>query len=228
MSFPLNKRCMANIGILTGMRKRLAAFGPRAALFSVGWAGRGKRNGEILYHSYPTLPNISPFLLSSPLIILVTKILIVKKELDPLRRQAIGELGRQFSDATIRMHETIAQKAGLTGTDHKYLGILLQHGEMTAGELSKQTGLTSGAVTGLMDRLEDRDLARRRPDRDDRRKIFIEANRENAAKLFEPSSALLRERMAQLIATFSESEAQVIEKYLRSTIEAMNELSESL
>lgn len=67
---------------------------------------------------------------------------------------AISQLGRQFSDATILMHEAIANKAGLTGTDHKYLGYLTRHGPMTAGELAKYTGLTTGAVTGLIDRLE--------------------------------------------------------------------------
>ncbi len=54
------------------------------------------------------------------------------------------------------MHEAIAKSAGLTGTDHKYLGLIIQHGEMTAGKLSKLTGLTTGAITGLIDRLEKR------------------------------------------------------------------------
>ena len=59
---------------------------------------------------------------------------------------------RQYSDASIFMHEAIARKAGLSGADHKYLGLILQHKELTAGEIAKLTGLTTGAVTGLIDR----------------------------------------------------------------------------
>lgn len=69
---------------------------------------------------------------------------------------------RQYSDASIFMHEVIARKAGLAGSDHKYLGLILQHKELTAGELSKLTGLTSGAVTGLIDRLEKKKASQKK------------------------------------------------------------------
>jgi DNA-binding MarR family transcriptional regulator len=54
---------------------------------------------------------------------------------------------RKYSDTSILMHEAISRKAGLSGTDHKYLGLLIQEGPMTAGELSQRTGLTGGAIT---------------------------------------------------------------------------------
>src|SRR4051794_19089751 len=95
------------------------------------------------------------------------------KKIDKQTVQAIRDLGRQFSDATILMHEAIAGKAGLSGTDHKYVGILMRDGAMTAGELSKLTGLTTGAVTGLIDRLELKKLVKRQFDKEDRRKILI-------------------------------------------------------
>lgn len=53
---------------------------------------------------------------------------------------------REYSDASTFMHEAIARRAGLSGADHKYLGIILQHGQLTAGELSKLTGITTGVV----------------------------------------------------------------------------------
>lgn len=141
---------------------------------------------------------------------------------------SLSKLGRQVSDATILMHEAIARKAGLTGTDHKYLGILLQKGRLTAGDLSKLTGLTTGAVTGLIDRLEKKELARREFDKTDRRKIWIVPDIEKANKLFENSHLNLRAQIAQLISTFSESEVQVIERYLRSSIEIMNRITRKL
>lgn len=68
------------------------------------------------------------------------------------------EASRQYSDASIFMHEAIARKAGLSSADHKYLGLILPYDTITAGEISKLTGLTTGAVTGLIDRLEKKSL----------------------------------------------------------------------
>ena len=76
-----------------------------------------------------------------------------QETLDRLRR-----LSQQYAFDSIQMHEAIGRKAGLSGTDHKYLGFLMQKGQMTAGELSALTGLTTGAVTGLIDRFEQKDL----------------------------------------------------------------------
>ena len=64
----------------------------------------------------------------------------------------IRKLNQLLSYTSIQMHEAVARKAGLSGTDHKYLGFLIEKGQMTAGELSNLTGLTTGEVTGLIDR----------------------------------------------------------------------------
>ncbi|WP_232815571.1 MarR family winged helix-turn-helix transcriptional regulator [Chryseobacterium capnotolerans] len=65
---------------------------------------------------------------------------------------------RQYSDASLFMHEAIARKAGLSSADHKYLGLILQYDSITAGDISKLTGLTTGAVTGLIDRLKKKNF----------------------------------------------------------------------
>ncbi|MGF7229819.1 MAG: MarR family winged helix-turn-helix transcriptional regulator, partial [Arachidicoccus sp.] len=100
------------------------------------------------------------------------------------------------------MHETIARKAGLSGTDHKYLGLLIQKGEMTAGEFSKITGLTTGAATGLIDRLEKKKLLKRQFVKDDRRKVINVPNTQNAMKLYGPLFADLQEKSIKLIKSF--------------------------
>ena len=74
---------------------------------------------------------------------------------------------RKYSDASIFMHEAIARKAGLSGADHKYLEIILQYKELTAGDIAKLTGLTTGAVTGLIDRLEKKKLLKRQFTKED-------------------------------------------------------------
>lgn len=142
--------------------------------------------------------------------------------------QQFRAISRQYSDSSILLHEAIARKAGLSGTDHKYLGILIQHGEMTAGELSKMTGLTTGAVTGLIDRLEKKELVKRQFVKDDRRKVIIVPNIPNTMKLLEPLFAGLQEKTAALLSSFSDAEIQVIEKYFVGAIQIMNETAENL
>lgn len=135
---------------------------------------------------------------------------------------------RQYSDASIFMHEAIARKAGLSGTDHKYLGLILQHKELTAGDISKLTGLTTGAVTGLIDRLEKKKLLKRQFTKDDRRKVIIIPNAENSMKLLQPIFSELQQKTADLIASFSEKEIQIIERYLTEATAIMNETTDNL
>src|SRR3954465_12200843 len=96
----------------------------------------------------------------------------------------VRKLSQHYAYTSIQMHEAIGRKAGLSGTDHKYLGFLIEKGQMTAGELSTLTGLTTGAVTGLIDRFEKKKLVKRRFAEDDRRKVIIEPNTENIMAVF--------------------------------------------
>jgi DNA-binding MarR family transcriptional regulator len=123
----------------------------------------------------------------------------------------VRKLNQLYSYNSIQMHETIARKAGISGTDHKYLGFLIEKGHMTAGELSNLTGLTTGAITGLIDRLEKKKLVRRRFAEDDRRKVFIEPNIKNIMTLLVPFYKQFRSKSEILIASFSDKEIKVIE-----------------
>jgi DNA-binding MarR family transcriptional regulator len=135
---------------------------------------------------------------------------------------------RQYSDASIFMHEAIARKAGLSGTDHKYLGLILQYKELTAGDISKLTGLTTGAVTGLVDRLEKKKLLKRQFTKEDRRKVIIVPNMENSMNLLEPIFSDLQRKTADLIASFSEKEIQIIERYFTEATTIMIETTKNL
>jgi DNA-binding MarR family transcriptional regulator len=81
---------------------------------------------------------------------------------------------RNFSTATILFHQAIADRLGLNLTDHKCADILCRTGPITAGELAERTGLTTGAITGVIDRLETAGFARRAKDPKDRRRVIIE------------------------------------------------------
>jgi DNA-binding MarR family transcriptional regulator len=81
---------------------------------------------------------------------------------------------RETSTVTILFHQAIADRLGMNVTDHKCAGILARSGPITAGELARRTGLTTGAITGVIDRLEQAGFARRARDSSDRRRVIIE------------------------------------------------------
>lgn len=140
----------------------------------------------------------------------------------------LRKLSQQYAFDSIQMHEAIGRKVGLSGTDHKYLGFIIQKGQMTAGELSTLTGLTTGAVTGLIDRFEQKGLVRRRFGEGDRRKVIVEPDTEKIMALFEPLYKEFRSKSEQVMASFSVEELAVIESYFLKAIEVMNETTSKL
>ena len=83
-------------------------------------------------------------------------------------------LGNALSTAVVLYHEAIADRLGLSATEWKCLGLLRKSGPITAGRLAELTGLTTGAITGIVDRLERAGRARRASDPHDRRRVIIE------------------------------------------------------
>ena len=75
--------------------------------------------------------------------------------------------------ASIMFHQAVADRLGLNVTDHKCVDLLLLNGPLTAGELAQKTGLTTGAVTAVIDRLERAGFARREDDPHDRRRVIV-------------------------------------------------------
>jgi len=140
----------------------------------------------------------------------------------------IRKLSQLYAYTSLQMHEAIGRKAGLSGTDHKYLGFLIEKGQMTAGELSNLTGLTTGAVTGLIDRFEKKKLVKRQFAEDDRRKVIIVPNTENIMTLFVPLYKEFRNKSEKLTASFSDKEIKIIETYFSKAIEIMNETTNKL
>jgi DNA-binding MarR family transcriptional regulator len=79
--------------------------------------------------------------------------------------------------------QTVASRAGISSSDMECLDFLNLEGRVTAGRLAEVTGLTTGAITGVVDRLEKAGLVRRERDDSDRRKVFIAIVPENVAKI---------------------------------------------
>lgn len=135
----------------------------------------------------------------------------------------LRKLNQHHAYATIQMHEAIGRKAGLSGTDHKYLGFLMEKGQMTAGELSVLTGLTTGAVTGLIDRFEKKKLVKRELAEEDRRKVIIVPVTKNIMALLEPLYKEYRNKSEKAMASFSAKEVKVIEAYFLKAIEVLED-----
>jgi DNA-binding MarR family transcriptional regulator len=114
--------------------------------------------------------------------------------IDPL----VELIGFRLSTATVLFHAAIADRLGVSATDVKCYSILRQTGPITAGELAERTSLTTGAITGVIDRLERAELVRRVRDPHDRRRIVLEmvhnAERERAiGALYEPLGRRINE-----------------------------------
>src|ERR1700746_2718154 len=87
------------------------------------------------------------------------------KELETAMRKAYAQ-GTIFAAA-------VAERAGISSSDMDCMDFLNLEGRMTAGRLAELTGLTTGAITGVVDRLEKAGFVRRERDESDRRKVFI-------------------------------------------------------
>src|SRR5258706_13137370 len=83
---------------------------------------------------------------------------------------ALGMAGRELSAHTVMFHTAVAERLRLGLTDHKAFDFILRHGPVTAGQLAEITGLTTGAVTGVIDRLEKTGYGERVGDSADRGK----------------------------------------------------------
>lgn len=130
----------------------------------------------------------------------------------------ILELLREQSTQTVLFHAFIAEQLGLNTTDHKALDLIAKASEMTAGKLAEMTGLTTGAVTGVIDRLEKAGFVRRAFDPNDRRRIIIQFIPETAEKIFSVFAPMHQQTNA-LLESYSEQELAVIHDFMRRAIE---------
>ncbi len=87
-----------------------------------------------------------------------------------------GEL-RQFHGLGASFFRAAAARIGMTVTDMQVIDLLESTGPSTAGQLADLTGLTTGAITGMLNRLEEGGLVRRERDPSDGRKVIVRLER---------------------------------------------------
>jgi DNA-binding MarR family transcriptional regulator len=129
----------------------------------------------------------------------------IKLDLKKRALSAVRDYGVQLTLFRNAMNEWV----GLNATDMECIGLLFLKGVSTPSELARHTGLTSGATTAMLDRLEKAGLIERRPNPDDRRGTLIvpaKSSAEKAAAWF----ASARKAQDELISSYSEKELEMI------------------
>ncbi|MBL8089984.1 MAG: MarR family transcriptional regulator [Anaerolineales bacterium] len=125
-----------------------------------------------------------------------------------LKKRALAAV-RDYGVHLTLFRNAVSEWAGVNVTDMECLRLLFLKGTASPSELAKHTGLTSGATTAMLDRLEQAGLIERRPNPNDRRGTLIaaaESSAEKAASWF----ASARNAQDKLISSYSEEELEII------------------
>ena len=137
------------------------------------------------------------------------------------KNERIDELIREFrvsGNQDDAFDNLAAQRLGVSETDLHCLNIIENAGGVTAGELAAESGLTTGAVTGVIDRLEKKGFARRVSDPADRRRVKVEVTKafySRADKIWGPVAA----EWASSLERFSGEQLDSFNQILRATNE---------
>jgi DNA-binding MarR family transcriptional regulator len=137
-----------------------------------------------------------------------------------LLNDIVFTLGRELSTQTILFHTAIAERLGLNPTDHKALDLICREENMTAGRLAELTRLTTGAVTGIVDRLEKAGYVQRVRPISDRRQVLIQPITENVAKIHDLFESM-GQAMMSLSEQYSDRDLAVIHDYLTRSIQTV-------
>ena len=141
--------------------------------------------------------------------------------------QELEHAMRRSSAQGVIFGQTVANVAGISGSDLECLDFLNLEGRVTAGRLAEVTGLTTGAITGVVDRLEKAGLVRRERDESDRRKVFIAVVPEavgRIGRLYVP----LQRGMQTTFESYNDAELRLLLRFAKDGYVAMLAATEKL
>ncbi|WFU45124.1 MarR family transcriptional regulator [Bradyrhizobium sp. CB82] len=134
---------------------------------------------------------------------------------------------RRSSAQGVLYGQAVANVAGISGSDLECMDFLNLEGRATAGRLAEVTGLTTGAITGVVDRLEKAGYVRRERDDADRRKVFITIVPETTAeigKLYVP----MQQAMHKIWSRYSDEELRLLLRFATDGYRGVLEATEAL
>jgi DNA-binding MarR family transcriptional regulator len=140
-----------------------------------------------------------------------------------------AQLQRDFSNAVVFFHAAVAARLGMGVAEWKCLGILEQRGKMPAGRLAELSGFTTGAITGIIDRLERAGYARRETNPRDRRSVIVGAgNLQGIRAEVRAIFASLVRAMEGVSSEFTAEQQRVVEEWLEKATRALHEQTRAL
>ena len=144
------------------------------------------------------------------------------QDISPDAQAAGALLGREFATAMVVFHEAVGRLLGLSSVERKCVDVLQRLGPVTAGTIGDHTGLTTGAVTGLVDRLEKAGYVRRTRDPQDRRKVVVELlPNEKMDALMAAAFGPFADDMAKLATGYDEAELRTIADWVSRTTDVL-------
>lgn len=123
------------------------------------------------------------------------------------------EQARGLSGDFDKLSQAVSERTGLSPTELLAMDLIGRNGSIGAGQLARDLHLTTGAVTGLIDRLDRAGFARRAADPNDRRRVLVTATarERRIGELYGPLAATLR----RTIDGYSEEEAATLIDFIR-------------
>lgn len=134
--------------------------------------------------------------------------------------QELEHAVRKSSALGVIFGQTVANSVGVSSSDLECLDFLNIEGRVTAGRLAELTGLTTGAITGLVDRMEKAGFVRRERDAEDRRKVYIAIVPEalgTIGRYYEP----LQKAVTKNWEAYSDAELKLILRFMSEGYETM-------
>jgi DNA-binding MarR family transcriptional regulator len=118
---------------------------------------------------------------------------------------------------------------GLNPTDHKCLDVIIRSGTpVTASQLAEETGLSTGAITGVVDRLEKAGYVRRKRDRTDRRLVFINVLMDRAIVKLSPIFDPIKQASRSLYSKYSDEELALILDFITNCNKMMQQITNNM
>lgn len=137
-----------------------------------------------------------------------------------MARDRVNRLERIFSAflrvvaSVVVFNQQVAEHLGLGVSDMQFMTLLQLHGALTPGQLAELSGLQSGTVTGVIDRLEKAGFVTRSRDERDRRKVHVTLNDKRVERDVMPLYAQQSERLASAVREFQPRELDAIARFL--------------
>lgn len=140
----------------------------------------------------------------------------------------LGEEIRAGQRATDEVDELVTELMAINRTDSRCMDILEQHGRMTAGQLAAYSGLSTGAVTAVVDRLERAGYAERVPDASDRRRVLVQLTERAQELIWELMGRPMREAAVPVMERYSDAQLELLIQFQRQAREFQERHAERL